>query len=202
MKCSLLHGQATRVALLLLFGCFQLDKYLLHLHSTQMSVIFLHTGLRFQLHQFSSVAQSCPVICDPVDWSTPGIPVHHQLLKKITPEDYSNSCPSSQRCPSTISSSVGHFSSHLRSFPASGPFTMSPLFTSGDWSIGVSASASVLPMNIQDWFSLGWIAWISLQSKGLSSIFSNNTVQKHQFFSIQLSLWPNSHIHTWLLEKS
>ena len=81
MKCSLLCGQATRVAPLLLFGCFQLDKYLLHLHSTLMSVIFLHTGLRFQLDQFSSVAQSCPMICDPVDCSTPGIPVHHQLQK-------------------------------------------------------------------------------------------------------------------------
>ena len=193
MKCSLLCGQATRVAPLLLFGCFQLDKYLLHLHSTLMSVIFLHTGLRFQLDQFS-----CSVMSNNL-WSR-GLQHARHPCPSPTPENYSNSCPSSQRYPSTISSSVGHFSSHLWSFPASGPFTMGQLFTSGGQSIGVSASASVLPMNIQDWFSLGWIGWI-LQSKGLSSIFSNNTVQKHQFLSIQLSLWPNSHIHTWLLEK-
>ena len=89
----------------------------------------------------------------------------------------------------------------LQSFPASGSFQLSQLFTSGGQSIGVSASASVFPMNIQDWFSLGWTSWIPLQSKGLSRVFSNTTVQKHQFFGTQLSLWSNSHIHTWLLEK-
>ena len=93
------------------------------------------------------------------------------------------------------------FSSHLQSFPASRSFPMSQLFTSGGQSIGVSASASVLPMNIQDWSPLGWTAWISLQSKGLSRVFSNITVQKHQFFDTQLSLLSNSHIHTWLQEK-
>ena len=97
--------------------------------------------------------------------------------------------------------SVIPFSSHLQSFPASGSFQMSQFFTSGGQNIGVSASTSVLPMNIQDWFPLGWTGWISLQSKGLSRVFSNTTVQKHQFFSSQLSLWSNSHIHTWLLEK-
>ena len=100
----------------------------------------------------------------------------------------SNSCPSTRWCHLTISSSVVPFSSHLQSFPASGSFLMSQLFASGGQSIGVSASASVLPMNIQDWFPSEWTGWISLQSKGLSRVFSNTTVQKHQFFSAQLSL--------------
>ena len=102
----------------------------------------------------------------------------------------SNSCPSSQWCHPTISSSVVPFSSRLQSFPASGSFPMSQFFTSGDWSIGVSASASILPMNIQDWFPLGLTGWISLQSRELSRVFSNTTVQKHQFFGAQLSLCP------------
>ena len=114
---------------------------------------------------------------------------------------YSNSCPLSQWCHPTISSFVVSFSSCLHSFPASGSFQMSQFFTSGGQSTGVSASASVLPVNIQDWFPLGWTSWISLQSKGLSRVFSNTTVQKHHFFSAQLSLSSNSHIHTWLLEK-
>ena len=83
----------------------------------------------------------------------------------------------------------------LHSFPASGSFPVSQFFLSGGQSIGASASASVLPVNIQDWFPLGWTGWISLLSKGLSRVFSNTTVQKHQFFSTQLSLWSNSHIH-------
>ena len=86
-------------------------------------------------------------------------------------------------------------------FPSIRSFLMSQFFTSGGQSIRISASASVLPMNIQDWFPLGLKGWIFLQSKGLSRVFSNTTVQKHQFFSAQLSLWSNSHIHTWLLEK-
>ena len=101
---------------------------------------------------------------------------------------HSNSCPSQGWCHLTISSFVIHFSSHLQSFPASGSFPVSWFFTSGGQSIRVSASASVLAMNIQDWFPLGWTGWISLQSKGLSRVLSNTTVQKHQFFSIQLSL--------------
>ena len=113
----------------------------------------------------------------------------------------SNSCPLSWWFHPTISSSVIPFSSHIQSFPASGSFPMSQLFTSGGQSIGAWASASVLSMNIQDWFPLGWAGWISLQSKGLSRVFSNTTVQKHQFFGAQLSLWSNSHIHTRLLEK-
>ena len=104
--------------------------------------------------------------------------------------------------PSNISSSVTLFSSCLQSFPASGSFPMSLLFTSGSQSIGVSASTSVLPMNTQDWSPLEWTGWISLQSKGLSRVFSNTTVQKYQFFSAQLSSQYNSHIHTWPLEES
>ena len=118
-----------------------------------------------------------------------------------TPGACSNSCSSSQWCHPTISSSVVRFSSHLQSFPASGSFQISQLFTSGGQSIGVSASASVLPMNTQDWSPLGWTGWIFLQSKGLSRVFSNTTVQKHQFFGAQLSSQSNSHIHTWLLGK-
>ena len=118
-----------------------------------------------------------------------------------TPRACSNSCPSSRWCHPTISSSVIPFSSCPQSFPASGSFPMSQFFSAGCQSIGVSASASVLPMNIQDWFSLGLTDWISFLSKGLSRVFSSTTVQKYQFFGTQLSLWSNSHIHTWLLEK-
>ena len=104
------------------------------------------------------------------------------------PRAYSNSCPSRWWCHPTISSSVIPFSSYPQSFLASGSFPMSQFFASGGQSIGISASASVLQVNIQDWFPLGWTGWISLQSKGLSRVFSNTTVQKHQFFSTQLSL--------------
>ena len=100
----------------------------------------------------------------------------------------SSSCPSSWWCHPTMSSSVVPFSSRLQPFPASGSSPMSQFFTSGGQSVGVSALASVLPIYIQDWFPLGWTGWISLQSKGLSRVFSNTTVQKHQFFSAQLSL--------------
>ena len=103
-----------------------------------------------------------------------------------TPRVYLNSCPLSQWCHPTISSSVICFSSHLQSSPASGSFQMSQFFASGGQSIRVSVSASVLPVNIQDWFPLGQTGWISLQSKRLLRVFSNTTVQKHQFFSIQL----------------
>ena len=105
-----------------------------------------------------------------------------------TPGAYPNSCPLSCWCHPTISSSVITFSSCLQSFPASGSFPMSQLSTSGGQSIGVSASTSALPMNIQEWSPLGWTGWIFLLSKGLSRVFSNTTVQKHQFFSTQLSL--------------
>ena len=113
----------------------------------------------------------------------------------------SDSCPSSWWCHPTISSSFVPFSSCLRSFPVSGSFPMSRFFASGGQSIRVSASAWVPPVSIQDWFPLGWTSWISLHSQGLSRVFSNTTVQKHQFFSAQPSSQSNSHIHTWLLEK-
>ena len=132
---------------------------------------------------FRSVAQSCPTLWDPVDCNTPGFPVLHQLL-----EFAQTPCPLSQWCHPTISSSAAPFSSCLQSFPALGSFPMSQVFASGGQSIGVAASASVLPMNTPGWSPLGWTGWISLQSKGLSRVSSNTTVQKHQFFSAQLSL--------------
>ena len=116
-----------------------------------------------------------------------------------TPGVHPDPCPSSWWCHPTISSSVVPFSSCPQSSPASRSFQMSQLFASGGQSIGVSASTSVLPMNTQDGSPLGWTGWISLQSKGLSKVFSNTTVQKHQFFHVQLSLQSN--IHTWPLEK-
>ena len=118
-----------------------------------------------------------------------------------TPGVYSNSCPLSPWCHPAISSSVVPFSSCPQSLPASGSFPMNQLFTWGGQSIGVSALASVLPMNTQDLSPLEWTDWISLQSKGLSSVFSNTTVQKHQFFGTQLSSQFNFHIHIWPLEK-
>ena len=117
------------------------------------------------------------------------------------PGAWSSSCPVSRWCHPTISSSAVPLSSHLQFFPASRSFQMSQLFTSGGQSIRVSASASVLPKNIQDWFPLRWTGWISLLSKRLSKVFSNTTIQKHQFLSTQLSLQSNPLIHTWLLEK-
>ena len=132
--------------------------------------------------QFSSVAQSCLTLCNPMDHRMSG------LCPSPTPRVYSNSCPLSWWWHPTISSSVIPFSSCLQSFLASRSFQMSQLFTSGSQSIGVSVSTSVLPMNTQDWSPLGWSGWTSLQSKGLSRVFSNTTVQKHQFFGAQLSL--------------
>ena len=128
-----------------------------------------------------------------MNYSTPGFPVNGEAC--------SNSCPLSQWCHPTISSSVIPFFSCLQSFPAAGSFPMSQFFTSGDQSIRVSASASILPMNIQDWFPLGLSGWISLPSKRLSRVFSNTTIQKQQFFSTQLSSQSKSHIHTRPQEK-
>ena len=113
-----------------------------------------------------------------------------------TPRVCSNPYPLSQWCHQIISSSAVPFPFHPQSFPASGSFQMSQFFTSRGQSIGVSASTSVLPMNIQGWFPLGWTGWITLQSKGLSRVSSNTTVQKHRFFSTQLSLWSSSHMTT------
>ena len=145
----------------------------------------------------SSVQFSCSVVSDSLR--------PHELKQTRppcpSPRVDSNSCPLSWWCHPTILSSVVPFSSWLQSFPASGSFPMSPFFASGGQSIRISASASVLPMNIQDWFPVGLAGLNSLRSKVLSRVFSNTTVQKHQFFDVQLSLWFNSHIHTWLLEK-
>ena len=149
----------------------------------------------FFLMKFSSVAQLCLTLCDPMNCSTPG------FLSINNPWRNSNSCSLSQWCHPTISSSVVPFSSCLQSFPASGSFQINQFFASGGQSIAVSASASVFPMNIQDWFPLGWTGLISLQSKGLSRDFSSTTVQKYQFFGTQPSLWSNSYVCTWLLEK-
>ena len=143
--------------------------------------------------QFSSVAQSCPTL------QPHGLQHARLPCAPPTPRVYSNSCPSHWWCHPTISSSVVPFSSCLQSFPASGSFPMSQYFASDGQTNGVSASARVLPTNIQDWFPLGLTSLISLQTKGFSRVFSNTTVQKHQFFSTQLSLKSNSHIHTWLL---
>ena len=132
--------------------------------------------------QFSSVTQSCPTLCNLMNCSTPGLAVHNQ------PPEFIQTYVLSQWCYPTISSSVVPFSSYSQSFPASGSFQMSQLFASGGQSIGVLASTSVLPMNTQDWSPLGWTGWISLQSKGLSRIFCSPTIEKHQFFSAQLSL--------------
>ena len=144
--------------------------------------------------QFSSVVQSCPTLCNPMDCSTSGLPIHHQLPKFTQ-------TPLIRWYHPTVSSSVVPFSFCLQSFPASGSFQVSQFFTLGGQIIGVSASASILPMTTQDWFPVGWTGWISSLSKGLSRVISNTTVQKHQFFRAQPSLSFNSHIHTWLLEK-
>ena len=218
--------------------------------------IFYAAPSLFIVMQFSSASQSCPNLYDPMDCSTPGFSVHHQLQFIITgpiysmlthlyllslvpysvlphlyssfssvqfshsvmsnslrphelqqarppcssqtPWIYPNSCPLSWWCHPTILSSVIPFSSLPQSFLASGSFQMSQLFALNGQSIGVSASSSVLPMNTQDWSPLGWTDWISLQFKGLSRVFSNTTVQKHQFFGAQFLHSPTlTSIHNY-----
>ena len=158
---------------------------------------FLHTVARVHPKTPKRPCLTLGILIDPsVQFSRSVVSnsLRHHVLQHArppcpspTPRVYSNSCPSHRWCHPTISPSVIPFS-HLQSFPASGSFPVSQFFTSDGQSIGVSASASVLPMNIQDWFPLGWTGWISLQSKGLSRVFSNTTLQKHQFFGAQLSL--------------
>ena len=152
---------------------------------------------KFTKYKFFVVVQSLSWV-----WLfvTHGLQHASLLCPSLSPGDCSNLCPLSQWCHLIISSSVAPFSCP-QSFPASGSFPMIQFFTSGGQSIGVSASASVLPMNIQDLFPLGLTGLISLLSKGLSRVFSNTTVQKHQFFGAQLSLRFYVHIHTWLLIK-
>ena len=150
--------------------------------------------------QSSSVQFSCSVMSDSLQ------PHELQHARPPCPSPtlgaYSNSGPLSRRCHPATSSSVVPFSSCPQSFPASGSFQMSQLFTWSGQSTGVSASASVLSMNTQDWSPLGWTGWISLESKWLLRVVSNTTVQKHQFFSTQLSSQSNSHIHTGPLGKN
>ena len=145
--------------------------------------------------QFSSVRFSHSVVSDSLK---PHESQHARpLCPSPTPGVHSNTCPSSRWCHPAISSSVNPFSSCPQSLPASESLPMSQFFTRGGQSIGISASASVLPMNTRDWSPLGRTGWISLQSKGLSRVFSNTTVQKHQFSSAQPSSQSNPHIHTW-----
>ena len=152
--------------------------------------------------QFSSVAQSCPTLCNPMNRSTSGLPVHHSLsVHQNLPESTQTHVHHVGDAIQPSNPLVVPFSSCPYSFPASGSFQMSQLFASGGQSTGISASTSVLPMNTQDWSPLEWTSWISLQSKGLSRVFSNTTVQKYQYFGAQLSSQSNSHIHTWPLEK-
>ena len=144
------------------------------------------------LLQLSSITQSCPTLCDPMNCSTPGFPVHHQLLELAQTHVH----------PVGDAIEPSHpLLSPSAAFSLSQVFSTCRLLPSGGQRIGTSASASVLLMNIQNWFPLRLTGLISLQSKGLSRIFSNTTVQKHQFFGSLLSLWSNSHIHTWPLEK-
>ena len=154
----------------------------------------------FDEFSFNSVQFSCSVVSDSLQ---PHEPQHARPpCPSPTPGVHPNPCSLSRWCHPTISSSFIPFSSCLQSFPASESFLMSQSFTSGGQSIGASASTSDLPMNTQDWSLLGWTGWISLQSKGFSRVFSNTTVQKHQFFGAQpSSSQSNSHIHTWPQEK-
>ena len=149
--------------------------------------------------ELSSVQFSCSVMSDSLH---PCVSQHARPpCPSPGPGVYPNSCPLSWWCHPAISSSVVPFSSCPQSLPASGSFPMSQLFAWGGQSIGVSASTSVLPINTQDWSPLEWTCWISLQSRGLSRVFSSTTVQRHQFFGTQLSSQSNSHIHTWPQEK-
>ena len=152
-------------------------------HSFTILWFMVYGLLTFYLGSFSSVQFSLSVVSDSL-W--PHKPQHARPPCPPTPGVYPNPCPLSRWCHPTVSSFVIPFFSHLQSFLASGSFQMSQLFAWGGQSIGVSASASVLPMNTQDWSPLGWTSWISLQSRGLSRVFSNTTVQKHQFFGAQL----------------
>ena len=155
------------------------------------------SGWKIHLQCGSQFSRS--VMCDSL---RPHEPQHARPpCPSPTPGVHSNSCPLNQWCHSTISSSAVPFSSRLQSFPASGSFPMSQLFTWGGQSTGVSTLASFLPKNTQDWSPLEWTGWIPLQSKGLSRVFSNTTVQKHQFFGAQPSSQSNSHIHIWPEEK-
>ena len=169
------------------------DTMLSEISQSQRQILY-DSHLQVTSVQFSSVAQWCPTFCDPMNNSTPGLPVHHQLPEFTQTHVHRVSDAIQPSHPLSSPSPSPNPSQHQGLFQW-------VLFTSGDQSIGVSASASVLPMSTQDWSPLEWTGWISLQSKGLSRVFSNTTVQRHQFFGSQLSSQSNSHIHTWPLEK-
>ena len=161
--------------------------------------ILISISLEKLFRNFSSVQFSHSVVSDSLQ--THELQHARPPCSSPTPRVPPNPCPLSRWCHPTISSSVVPFSSCPQSLPASGSFQMSQLFASGGPRIAVSASTSVLPNKSQDWSPSEWTGWISLQSKGLSRVFSNTTLQKHQFFGAQLSSQSNSHIHTWPLEK-
>ena len=155
-----------------------------------------HLNIWHIFKQFSSVQSLSPTLCDPMNHNMPGLPVHHQL-----PEFTQTQVHWLMWCHPAISSSIIPFSSCPQSLPALESFPMSQLFAWGGQSTGVSALASFLPKKSQGWSPSEWTGWISLQFKGVSRIFSNTTVQKHQFFCAQPSSQSNSHIHTWPQEK-
>ena len=157
---------------------------------------YIKINLKCVIIQFSSVSQLCLTLCNPMNRSTPGLPVRHQLPEFTQTHVHQVSDAIQPSHPLLVP-----FSSCPQTLPASESFPMSQLFAWGGQSIRVSALASVLPKNAQDLSPLEWSGWISLQSKGLSRVFSNTTVQEHQFFGAQLSSQSNSHIHTWPLEK-
>ena len=169
-----------------------------------LSHIFFVLTTQFSVYSVGDQSHSVQFSCSVLSDSLQPHGLQHARLPCSSPISgaSSNSCPSSWWCHPTILSPVVPFSSCLRSFPASESFPLSQFFASDGQSIGVSTSASVLPMNVQDRFSLGLTGWISLQSKGLSGVFSGTTVSKHQFFSGLPSLWSNSHIHAWLTGKT
>ena len=186
--------------------CFQTTASVLGLRVCKILNAFLESGSLFATVTWLSGTQAlCCIVLLSLSVTSDSWRPHELQHTRLpypspTPGACSNSCPLSQWCHPTISSSVVPFSSCLQSFPASGSFLMSPLFASVGQSIGASASTSVFSMNIQDWSPLGWTGWISLQSKGLSRVFPNNTVQSIN--SLMLSfLYGYSHIHTWPLEK-
>ena len=164
-----------------------------HVHS--LHLLDFPSILNWVSVQFSSVTQSCLTLCNPLNCSMPGLPAITNSRSSVKLTSIKSVMPSSHLILCRPLLLLPPIPPSIRVFP------MSQLFTWGGQSIGVSALASVLPKNTQDWSPLGWNGWISLQSKGLSRVFSNTTVQKHKFFGAQLSSQSNSRIHTWLLEK-
>ena len=188
------YGYTFRLELVLLNLSF-LSRVRLGCHHSQNNVCWKLVTTTFRSDQIRSVAQSCPTLCDPMNRSTPSLPVHHQLPEFTRTHVHRVGDAIQPSHPLSSPFPPAPNPSQHQSFP------MSQLFAWGGQSTGVSALASFLPKNSQGWSPSEWTGWISLQSKGLSRVFSNTTVQKHQFFGAQLSSQSNSHIHTWPLEK-